>query len=121
MRGGDPATNFVTFESDNATPLALTEFRFDASSLDSFNSITFLDKNGVTLASFTGNDLTNPINHANGDQSSPVTNLRLTFSNFSAPVAEVVFSSSSNSFEFDNVGVAVRPTSMLLVARRRNL
>jgi hypothetical protein len=65
-----------------------------------------LDKNGVTLASYTGNDLTNPIGLANGDQFSAVTNLRLTFSNFSAPVAEVVFASSQNSFEFDNVGGA---------------
>jgi hypothetical protein len=104
--GGNTATNFVTFESDNATPLALSAFRFDVSSLDSFNNITFLDKNGNTLASYTGNQLTLPPNMANGDQFSNVTSLRLAFTNFSAPVAEVVFSSSSNSFEFDNVGGA---------------
>lgn len=111
--GADPATNFVTFELDNATPLAISAFRFDASSLNSFNSITFKDKNGVTLASFTGNDLTNPVGMANGDETSPVTNLRLTFTNFSAPVAEVVFASSANSFEFDNVGGAAPNINVL--------
>jgi hypothetical protein len=105
VRGGNATTNFVTFESDNATPLALTAFRFDAGSLDAYNSIFFLDKLGNTLASYTGMDLTNPVNHAGGYQFLPLANLRLTFSNFSAPVAEVVFKSTGNSFEFDNVGV----------------
>jgi PEP-CTERM motif len=107
--GGDPS-DFVTFESDNATPLALSKFRFDVSSVDTYNSISFLDKTGATLASYTGNDLTNPPGHANGDQFSTVTSLRLTFSDFSAPVAKVVFQSSQNSFEFDNVGVLAAST-----------
>jgi hypothetical protein len=105
--GGNVGSNFVTFESDNSTPLALTAFRFDVSSLDSYNTITFLDKNGNTVDSFTGEQLTDPPNHANGDQFSTMTNLRLIFFNFSAPVAEVKFESTQNSFEIDNVGVGV--------------
>jgi hypothetical protein len=104
--GANPATNFVTFGSSTATPLGITTFRFDVSSLDSYNTISFFDKFGNLVDSFTGNALTNPINVANGDQFSPTTNLRLTFTNFSSPVATVRFTSSSNSFEFDNVGGA---------------
>lgn len=75
-------------------------------SLDDYNTITF-KREGNVLGSFTGLQLQVP---ANGDQGDPATNRRFYF-DFSADggADEVVFESSKNSFEFDNVAVSAVP------------
>jgi hypothetical protein len=77
-------------------------------SVDSYNTISFYN-GGTLVGSFTGTQLLAPLPAAaNGDQSSALTNRTFDFNFGNTPVNEVVFSSSGNSFEFDNVaGTAV--------------
>jgi hypothetical protein len=69
-------------------------------SIDSYNVITF-SRSGVQVAQFTGSDIWNP---ANGNQTSADTNrfVEFFFDN-GWTFDHVLFSSSSNSFEIDNL------------------
>lgn len=71
-------------------------------SLDSYNMITFKGANGFSK-SYGGADLMLP---ANGDQGDAMTNRRFYFT-FDAndKINQVLFSSSGNSFEFDNIAI----------------
>jgi hypothetical protein len=71
-------------------------------SIDSYNTITFKGQNGFSQ-SFTGTDLTAS---ANGDQFIAMTNRHYEFT-FDANdlINQILFSSSGNSFEFDNIAV----------------
>ena len=78
-------------------------------SIDSYNTITFNGKNGFSQ-SFSGSQLYAP---ANGDQFDASTNRRLYFTFDPADfVDQVVFSSSGNSFEFDNIAANDPPTNV---------
>jgi hypothetical protein len=78
-------------------------------SVDSYNTISFYN-GGTLVGSFTGTQLLAPLPAAaNGDQSSALTNRTFDFNFGNTPVNEVVFSSSGNSFEFDNVAGAAVP------------
>ncbi len=96
------------------TPL-LKSFSIYIGSVDSYNSITFKGANGYS-ETVTGSDL---VALANGDQSSAGTNRRFYFDFGTDRVNEVIFSSSSNSFEFDNIAAGAVPEpatwAMLLV------
>ena len=71
-------------------------------SIDDYNMITFKGQGGFT-ESFTGTQL-DPL--ANGDQSIPATNRRFEFTfDPNDLINQVIFSSSGNSFEFDNIAV----------------
>jgi len=71
-------------------------------SIDSYNMITFNGQGGFTQ-SFTGTQLDA---FANGDQSIPATNRRFEFTfDPNDLINQVIFSSSGNSFEFDNIAV----------------
>jgi len=71
-------------------------------SLDEFNSITFKGANGFTQT-FSGGSLNSP---ANGNQQAASTNRRYYFDFDPADlINQVIFTSSGNSFEFDNIAV----------------
>lgn len=78
-------------------------------SIDAYNTLDVLDAGGGLLASFTGATV---IAAANGDQSDPATNrlVKLTFSGAErTSVDRLVFRSTQNAFEFDNVAVGAVP------------
>ena len=87
-------------------------------SVDSYNSIDFLDAAGNVIATFTGSDVNNP---ANGNQTSPNTNPLVTFTFTGADgynVAAARLNSSRNAFETDNwtiVGGVPEPTTWALM------
>jgi hypothetical protein len=86
------------------TPL-LTSFSMYIGSVDTYNSITFKGANGYE-ETVTGSQL---VAVANGNQSSAQTNRRFYFDFGSDKVNQVIFSSSSNSFEFDNIAAGAVP------------
>jgi len=103
-------TNFLAVYSGGTatitTPL-LESMSVYIGSVDSYNTISFYN-GGTLVGSFTGTQLLAPIPAAaNGDQSSALTNRTFDFNFGGTPVNEVVFSSSGNSFEFDNIAGAV--------------
>jgi len=78
-------------------------------SMDSYNLITFQGQGGFSQ-SFTGAELNLP---ANGDQLDALTNRRFSFTfDPNDLVNQVVFSSSGNSFEFDNIAANDPPTEV---------
>ena len=81
----------------------LQQLGLDYGSADAYNTfiITFLDG---TTQSFTGQQIID-IGAANGDQSSPFTNGRLTFTATTSPIRSLQLRSSQNSLEVDNFGV----------------
>ena len=109
------ATNYLTVPVSPA-PSGSASFTFGDThdylglfwgSMDSYNTIDFLNNNFL-VASYTGDDLTNP---ADGNQSAPSTNVYVNFLNM--PVFdEVVFSSSQYAFEIDNVAVGTTPATV---------
>ena len=96
------------------TPL-LKSFSIYIGSVDSYNSITFKGANGYE-ETVSGSQL---VAIANGNQSSDETNRRFYFDFGADRVNEVIFSSTSNSFEFDNIAAGAVPEpatwAMLLV------
>lgn len=86
------------------TPL-LQSFSMYIGSVDTYNSITFKGANGYE-ETVSGSQL---VAIANGNQSSDQTNRRFYFDFGSDKVNEVIFSSTSNSFEFDNIAAGAVP------------
>ena len=78
-------------------------------SLDEYNSITFKGQNGFSQT-FSGAALNSP---ANGNQTAASTNRRYYF-DFDAGdlINQVIFTSSGNSFEFDNIAVNDPPAQV---------
>jgi hypothetical protein len=83
-------------------------------SIDSFNTVQVLNTLGTVIGTFTGADFTAT---ANGDQSLPSTNRRVTFfANAAESIGGLRFLTSGNSFEVDNVVFAVpEPATWLLM------
>ena len=78
-------------------------------SLDDYNSITFKGENGFS-ETFDGDDLNSP---ANGNQQAGSTNRRYYFTfDPSELINQVIFTSSGNSFEFDNIAVNDPPAQV---------
>lgn len=81
-------------------------------SVDSYNTLTFIDGLGNALAggTFVGNDIFNP---ANGDQTDPNTNPLVTFYFTGADAANVagisLTSNGTNAFETDNYAINAVP------------
>ena len=92
-------------KSATLTTPVLKSFSMYIGSVDTYNSITFKGLNGYE-ETISGSDL---VAQANGDQSSGGTNRRFYFDFGSDRVTEVIFSSSSNSFEFDNIAAGAVP------------
>jgi hypothetical protein len=100
---GDNTQYLAVFTGGSATltsPGILSSLSVYLGSIDSYNTITFQGEDGFSQ-SFTGGQLTAP---ASGDQSDATDNRRFFFDfDPSDLVDEVTFSSSGNSFEFDNI------------------
>jgi hypothetical protein len=78
-------------------------------SVDSYNTLEFVDSVGNVLASFTGNDIFNP---ATGDQTDPNTNPLVTFrfdATDTAQLAGMRLTSATNAFEIDNISAVPEP------------
>lgn len=109
---GDSTKYLAVFTGGTATlssPGILDSLSVYLGSIDSYNMITFLGKDGFSQ-SIGGSQLTSP---ADGDQSDAADNRRFSF-NFDPQdlVDQVIFSSSGNSFEFDNIAVNDPPASV---------
>jgi hypothetical protein len=78
-------------------------------SIDAYNMITFQGANGFTK-SFNGGDL---VNNPNGDQDWAGTNRRFFFTfDINDKINKVIFSSSGNSFEIDNIAINDPPNEV---------
>jgi hypothetical protein len=100
---GDSTKYLAVFSGGSATltaPGLLNSLSVYLGSIDSYNLITFQGEGGFSQ-SFNGNQLNTP---ADGDQFDASTNRRFFF-NFDPNdlINQVTFSSSGNSFEFDNI------------------
>jgi PEP-CTERM motif len=74
-------------------------------SVDSYNTLEFLDAANNVLATFSGNDIFNP---ANGNQTDPNTNPVVTFMLDGSSVSDFTtlrLTSDINAFEIDNIAV----------------
>ena len=90
-------------------PGTIKSLSFYWGSMDEYNKITFKGANGF-IKSFDGDDLNSP---ANGNQQAASTNRRYYFTfDPSDQINQVLFSSSGNSFEFDNIAVNDPPTDV---------
>jgi PEP-CTERM motif len=106
---GDQGDNYLSVLGGNVASFDFTGFAggglsllsLDYGSADSYNLFTLLLSGGATAA-FTGQDLIN-IGTADGDQSSPRTNGRLTFTaDAGTVITGLTLSSTQNSLESDN-------------------
>jgi hypothetical protein len=90
-------------------PGTIKSMSFYWGSMDAYNQITFKGANGF-IKSFDGDDLNSP---ANGNQQAASTNRRYYFTmDPNDQVNQVLFSSSGNSFEFDNIAVNDPPNEV---------
>jgi hypothetical protein len=90
-------------------PGTMNSLSFYWGSMDEYNKITFQGANGFSK-SFDGDDLNSP---ANGNQQAASTNRRYYFTfDPNDKINKVIFSSSGNSFEFDNIAVNDPPTDV---------
>jgi hypothetical protein len=100
---GDNTQYLAVFTGGAATltsPGILSSLSVYLGSIDSYNTITFKGEDGFNQA-LTGDQLTVP---AVGDQADATDNRRVFFDfDPSDLVDQVIFSSSGNSFEFDNI------------------
>ncbi|HJT42495.1 MAG TPA: PEP-CTERM sorting domain-containing protein [Rhizomicrobium sp.] len=109
---GDTTKYLSVFTGGSATltaPGVMHSLSIYIGSLDTYNSITFNGANGFSQT-FGGAALALP---ANGDQFDAVTNRRFYF-DFDANdlINQVVFASTGNSFEFDNIAVNDPPAEV---------
>lgn len=141
-QGAEPAGDTSYYLSanpgDSATLMSATGFT-EASlywgSMDDYNTVTLLDKDGGTIASYTGAQVFSP---ANGDQSGAATNRHVDFttSGLTSPIYGLEFQSSSPALEVDNVafsapvggvpepttwGMMISGLGLVGAAMRRNL
>jgi hypothetical protein len=90
-------------------PGTIKSLSFYWGSIDDYNTITFKGADGFTK-SFDGDDLNSP---ANGNQQAASTNRRYYFTfDPNDKINQVLFSSSGNSFEFDNIAVNDPPNDV---------
>ncbi|SIO13329.1 PEP-CTERM protein-sorting domain-containing protein [Parasphingorhabdus marina DSM 22363] len=104
---GNSSSQIAVLGGDSATLLVnrlVSAVSFDWGSVDTYNTLNIFTTSGNFTV--TGNDLP----PANGNRIDQGTNFRFT-ATFDAPtfLQSLEFASSSNSFEFDNVGIAAVP------------
>lgn len=84
-------------------------------SVDTYNTLQFVDQFGNALATFTGIQIFNP---ANGNQTSPNTNPIVSFlitGSDTSSLAGIRLSSTQNAFEIDNVAFAPEPATWAMM------
>ena len=104
---GNSSSQIAVLGGDSASLLVnrlVSAVSFDWGSVDTYNTLNILTTSGNFTV--TGNDLP----PANGNRIDQGTNFRFT-ATFDSPtfLQSLEFASSSNSFEFDNVGIAAVP------------
>ncbi|HEX8421027.1 MAG TPA: PEPxxWA-CTERM sorting domain-containing protein [Sphingomonas sp.] len=95
--------------------VAFDSVSFFLGSIDAYNTVTLLDTAGAVIDTFVGSEFIIP---ANGDQSSPSTNRRVTLTRAAgeAAIGGISFQSSQNALEVDNVVFAVpEPTTWAMM------
>jgi hypothetical protein len=109
---GDTTKYLAVFTGGSATltaPGVLSSLSVYLGSIDSYNLITFRGEDGFSQ-SFDGDQLTAT---ADGDQSDAQDNRRFSFDfDPSDLIDQVTFSSSGNSFEFDNIAASDPPAQV---------
>lgn len=102
-----PGTATIDFGGYIDSNRALRSLSFYWGSVDAYNTLEVLDRDGNVLETILGSQVNNP---ANGDQSSPATNQRL-FLRFSSTdnFGALRLTSTSRAFEIDDVGASVVP------------
>jgi hypothetical protein len=95
----------------------ISSISFIWGSVDSYNTLQFLDASMNVLASFSGNDIINP---ADGNRTDAATNPLVTFDLTGSDVGNFTYLrllSSGNSFEIDNlwIGAVPEPASWALM------
>ncbi|HEV2568108.1 PEPxxWA-CTERM sorting domain-containing protein [Sphingomonas sp.] len=111
---GTPAgTKFLTVPNSTSTGSAdlllggeFSKVSFYWGSIDDYNTLQLLDKFGMVIHSVTGLGLPAPV-AANGNQSAPTSNRRVTFASTSRNIAGLRLSSTNYAFEIDSVAGAV--------------
>jgi hypothetical protein len=107
---GDETKYLSVFTNGIATltaPGTLKSLSVYIGSIDNYNLITFHGQNGFSQ-SFNGSQLNTP---ANGDQHDALTNRRFFFDFTNSDlINQVTFTSSGNSFEFDNIAANDPPS-----------
>jgi hypothetical protein len=84
-------------------------FSFVLGSLDTYNSLTLVYEGGATQT-YAGGQIVNDLSFPSGNQISGETNGVVTYRVTSGPrLVGATFTSSSNSFEFDNLALAAVP------------
>lgn len=88
---------------------AISSLSFIWGSVDSYNTLSFLNSVGNTIYSITGTQLLG--SGANGDQTAPTTNplVTFTFTGQDRNVAFMRLGSTGDSFEIDNLAIAPVP------------
>jgi len=90
-------------------PGTMNSLSFYWGSMDTYNKITFKGANGFSQ-SFDGDDLNSP---ANGNQQAASTNRRYYFTfDPNDKINQILFSSTGNSFELDNIAVNDPPNAV---------
>lgn len=110
-----PTSSTVAGTATLQSTLSFESVSFFLGSIDTFNTVSLLNAAGNVIQSFTGSDFIVP---ANGDQSLPSTNRRVTLvvTPGEQRIAGVRFTSSVNALEVDNVVFAVpEPTTWALM------
>jgi len=107
------ATKYLSLYSGGLATLTapgiIKSLSFYWGSMDDYNKITFKGANGFSQ-SFDGDDLNSP---ANGNQQAASTNRRYYFTfDPNDKINQVLFSSTGNSFEFDNIAVNDPPNEV---------
>ena len=74
-------------------------------SIDAYNSVTYLTAGGVSLGTFTGANI--PGAPDDGSQGNALNNRRVNWDFGADSVKSIIFTSTSNSFELDNIAGAV--------------
>jgi len=95
--------------------VAYNSVSFFIGSIDAYNTVSLLDTMGNVITSYTGSSFIIP---ADGDQTDPSTNRRVTLtrSGTDAAIGGIRFQSSQNALEVDNVVFAVpEPTTWAMM------
>lgn len=105
--GYSDGSRYLAVSQGGVATIAATAQMFDSvsfflGSIDAFNAVDLLDTSGALIASYSGADFTAD---ANGDQSLPATNRRVTLIRGAgdAAIGGVRFRSSGQALEVDNI------------------
>lgn len=108
VQAGQPNPNTIDLTALGISNIGSISFLWG--SIDSYNVLTLLDRDGNSMGVFGGDDIIDP---ANGNQTDPAKNRVVTFRFDGADASKIgglqFFSDNQNAFEIDSVKVAAVP------------